>query len=115
MIRSVTPQRRPFPPLPVLLAAWAGRFRLCCADFVALQPLDYRDHFVEGWPGPHDDGSGVGVVNQSTFQWASANLPLFDSSDEDFVSAYYYRAKSYKSHMMRTDWCVVAWRVPPST
>ena len=54
--------------------------------------------------GPNDDGSGVGVVNQSTFEWASENLPLFDCDDEDLVSAYYYRAKSYKSHMMRTDW-----------
>ena len=36
--------------------------------------------------------------------WATANLPLFDSSDKDLVDAYYYRAKSYKSHMMRTDW-----------
>ena len=36
------------------------------ADFVALKPEDYKHHFVEGWPGPHDDGSGVGVLNESS-------------------------------------------------
>ena len=36
-------------------------------------------------------------MNQSTFEWATENLPLFDCDDEDLVSAYYYRAKSYKS------------------
>ena len=78
--------------------------RSATASFVALEPLDYRKHFVEGWPGPHDDGSGVGVVNQSSFEWAVENLPLFESSDADLDDTYYYRAKSYKSHMMRTDW-----------
>lgn len=78
--------------------------RTGCGSFVALQPSDYRKHFVEGWPGPHDDGSGVGVVNESSFEWAVENLPLFESSDADLNDAYYYRAKSYKSHMMRTDW-----------
>ena len=46
---------------------------------------------------------GVGVVNQSSYEWAVENLPLFESSDGDLNAAYYYRAKSYKSHMMRTD------------
>ena len=27
------------------------------ASFIALEPEDYRSHFTEGWPGPHDDGS----------------------------------------------------------
>ena len=47
---------------------------------------------------------GAGQVNESTFEWAVANLPLFASSDSDLNAAYYYRAKSYKSHLMRTDW-----------
>ena len=89
------------PQLPVLLLLLAAD---AAADFVALSPADYRQHFVEGWPGPHDDGSGVGVVNQTSYEWATENLPLFDSSDDDLNQAYYYRAKSYKSHMMRTDW-----------
>ena len=53
------------------------------AAFVVLSPDDYRDNFVEGWPGPHADGSGVGIVNQSSYEWAVENLPLFESSDED--------------------------------
>ena len=44
------------------------------------------------------------MVNQSSYEWAVSNLPLFDSSNDDLNIAYYYRAKSYKSHMMRTDW-----------
>ena len=42
-------------------------------------------------------------MNQSSYEWAVENLPLFESSDDDLNQAYYYRAKSYKSHMMRTD------------
>ena len=74
------------------------------ASFVALDQKAYRHHFIEGWPGPHDDGSGVGVLNESSFDFSVANLPLFDASDADLVSAYYYRAKSYKSHLVPTDW-----------
>ena len=74
------------------------------AGFVALSPEDYRHHFVEGFPGPWFNGSGVGVVNESSFQWTAANLPLFDSSDSDLTQAYYFRAKSYKSHLVQTDW-----------
>lgn len=90
--------------MPVAMLLLLGLARWTAADFVALSPADYRQYFVEGWPGPHDDGSGAGVVNQSSYEWAVENLPLFDSSDTDFNQAYYYRAKSYKSHMMRTDW-----------
>eukprot|EP01043_Picozoa_sp_COSAG02_P089191 COSAG02_NODE_26196_length_638_cov_1.424861_2_plen_74_part_00 len=39
--------------------------RMGCASFVALEPSDYRKHFVEGWPGPHDDGSGVGRCSRA--------------------------------------------------
>jgi hypothetical protein len=27
------------------------------ADFMVLNPADYREHFVEGWPGPNFDGT----------------------------------------------------------
>jgi hypothetical protein len=50
--------------------------------------LVVAQNFKEGWPGPHDDGSGVGVINQSTYAWGVENLPLFDSSDKDMVDAY---------------------------
>ena len=59
---------------------------LAKAAFVVLSPEDYRDNFIEGWPGPHGDGSGVGVVNQSSYEWAVENLPLFESSDEDLYA-----------------------------
>ena len=74
------------------------------ASFIALNPNDYREHYIEGWPGPHDDGSGVGIVNESTFAFAIENLPLFDSDNSDLVAAYYYRVKSYKSHLIPTEW-----------
>ena len=59
------------------------QFSLANAAFVVLSPENYRDNFIEGWPGPHGDGSDVGVVNQSSYAWAVENLPLFESSDED--------------------------------
>ena len=74
------------------------------ADFVALDPADYRHHFNEGWPGPWQNGTGVDAINISSYEWAIENLPLFDSSDPDLVAAYYYRAKSYKSHLEPTEW-----------
>ena len=74
------------------------------AEFVALAPQDYRRHFVEGWPGPYLNGSGSGEVNQSTFEWATHNLPLFDSSDDDITRSYYFRAKTYRFHLVQTDW-----------
>ena len=58
------------------------------ASFVALDPKAYRRHFIEGWPGPHDDGSGVGVLNESSFDFSvaticqlpeRANIPMVDN------------------------------------
>ena len=74
------------------------------ADFVALDPSEYRELFVEGWPGPYLNGTGSGEVNQSSFEWAVSNLPLFNSSDADITEAFYFRAKTYKSHLVQTDW-----------
>ena len=48
------------------LALFAACLRPLWAEFMVLDPTDYRDHYTEGWPGPHDDGSGVGVVNLSS-------------------------------------------------
>ena len=74
------------------------------AGFVLLEPGSYRSHFAEGWPGPFSNGTGAGEVNGSTFAWAVANLPLFECSDADVESAYYFRAKTYRSHMVPTEW-----------
>lgn len=71
---------------------------------MALNPADYREHFTEGWPGPFLNGSGVGVINVSSYEFAIQNLPLFECSDPDLTAAYYYRAKTYKSHLVSTDW-----------
>ena len=79
-------------------------FPFAQAQFVALDPSSYRAHFIEGWPGPYLNGTGAGQINQSSYEWAVANLPLFESSDKDLVDAYYYRAKSYKSHLVQTAW-----------
>ena len=90
--------------LPLLLGLAASAVRRCSAEFVLLDPAAHRDSFVEGWPGPYLNGSGVGVVNDSTFEWATQNLPLFEASDADMQASYYFRAKVYKSHLLRTDW-----------
>eukprot|EP01047_Picozoa_sp_COSAG01_P054478 COSAG01_NODE_5954_length_3937_cov_7.762376_9_plen_196_part_00 len=74
------------------------------AAFVALEPQTFRHHFVEGWPGPYANGTGAGEINQSTFEWVSENLPLFETSDVDMQSAYYFRAKTYHSHMNPTSY-----------
>jgi hypothetical protein len=86
------------------LLALALALAAASAKFVALDPDDFREHFVEGWPGPYLNGSGSGDVNQTSFEWAAANLPLFDSSDADLTAAYYFRAKTYRSHLVQTDW-----------
>eukprot|EP01047_Picozoa_sp_COSAG01_P104088 COSAG01_NODE_33467_length_563_cov_1.896552_1_plen_138_part_10 len=65
--------------------------RGCSAEFVLLDPHEYEKHFVEGFPGPWANGSGVGVINETTFEWARENVPFFASSDADLTEAYYFR------------------------
>ena len=36
------------------------------ASFVLLDPEEYRDEFVEGWPGPYANGTGAGEVRLPT-------------------------------------------------
>jgi hypothetical protein len=77
---------------------------LSCAvfsEFLVLNPADFKDHFVEGLPCPVPPCGGV---NTSTYEWAVENLPFFDTDDEDLVSAYYFRIKTYKSHIIETDY-----------
>tara|TARA_B110000208_G_scaffold178188_1_gene225972 strand:- start:1669 stop:2997 length:1329 start_codon:yes stop_codon:yes gene_type:complete len=74
------------------------------AEFLLLEPSTYRENFIEGWPGPYLNGTGAGVVNESSYEWATSNLPLFEVSDADIQATYYYRAKAYKTHLMRTEW-----------
>lgn len=72
------------------------------ADFVLLKPDTFRPHFVEGWPGPYANGTGAGEINETSYRWTQDNLPLFECSDVDMQSAYYFRAKTYHSHMNPT-------------
>eukprot|EP01043_Picozoa_sp_COSAG02_P004736 COSAG02_NODE_125_length_34972_cov_101.069997_16_plen_589_part_00 len=74
------------------------------AEFLLLEPSSFRSNFVEGWPGPYLNGTGANEVNESSFQWATDNLPLFEVSDVDMQATYYYRAKAYKTHLLRTAW-----------
>ena len=84
--------------LPTLLLLLPGN---ALSSFVILDPNDYEDHFVEhGNPCPQQ----CGVVNASTFAWAQENLPFFDSSDQELVDAYYYRIKTLKSHIIKTEY-----------
>ena len=45
-------------------------------EFVLLDPEAFRGHFVEGSPCPVPP---CGRVNASSFDWARANLPFFES------------------------------------
>jgi hypothetical protein len=90
------------PSTMIALLAQAALATSCAAEFVLLEPESFRPHFVEGWPGPYSNGSGAGEVNGSSYNWARDNLPLFEASDADMQAAYYYRAKSYRSHMTPT-------------
>lgn len=83
----------------VLLHAALPR-RVARAEFVLLDPLNYRAHFVEGAPCPQPP---CNRVNDSTYVWATENIPFFDCDDPDLVAAYYFRVKTYKSHIIHTD------------
>ena len=50
--------------------------------------------------GPYSNGTGH--LNASVFAWATSQLPLFEASDADIEQAYYFRAKTYHSHMNPT-------------
>jgi hypothetical protein len=88
----------------IALGAAALQSRTALAEFVLLDPGSYEQHFVEGFPGPWANGSGVGAVNTSVFGWAEENVPFFDCSDQDLVQAYYFRWKTFHSHMNPTAW-----------
>ena len=88
-----------------LVFVWLLALAACASgEFLVLEPGNYREHFTEGFPGPWANGSGVGSVNASSFDWAIENLPLFECSDDDITAAYWYRAKVYKSHLVPTDY-----------
>eukprot|EP00041_Stephanoeca_diplocostata_P031138 m.963503 g.963503 ORF g.963503 m.963503 type:complete len:887 (-) comp23896_c0_seq2:3267-5927(-) len=71
------------------------------AEFILLQPEDYKAKFLEeGFPCPQ----ACNVVNESTYSWAMENLPFFDASDKDIMDAYYFRIKSYRSHLIETEY-----------
>lgn len=36
------------------------------------------------------------LEDDSTFDWAADNIPIFDAEDADLVTAYYYRWRVYK-------------------
>ena len=36
------------------------------AAFVLLDPDNYREGFVEGWPGPYSNGTGAGKVRHTS-------------------------------------------------
>ena len=84
----------------LLLRAASQCSTVARAEFVLLDPLDYRPHFVEGAPCPQPP---CNRVNDSTYAWAAENMPFFDCDDPDLVSAYYFRIKTYKSHIIHTD------------
>ena len=86
----------PAAALLMVAASWP-----CCrAEFLLLDPADYRQFFAEGAPCPIPP---CGRVNQSSYEWAAANLPLFASDNPDLEAAYYFRAKTYKSHIIQTE------------
>ena len=41
-------------------------------EFIALEPTDYKHHFLEGWPGPWQNGSGVDNINIRLYSSSSA-------------------------------------------
>jgi hypothetical protein len=63
------------------------------AEFLLVDPLDFRSHYAEGAPC---DVPPCGGINASTYEWAAANLPFFDCDDADLVAAYYFRTKTYQ-------------------
>jgi hypothetical protein len=61
-------------PLLLALGTEGLLLRGCCAEFVLLEPDNYEKHFAEGFPGPWANGSGVGEINETTFEWAQENV-----------------------------------------
>ena len=79
---------------------------LCASEFVLLDPEDYKEHFTEGSPSP-----SAGQVNESTFRWAQEQIPFFEVDNANILAAYYYRVKSYRSHLIHTEFTDCPWVV----
>ena len=95
------------------------RVNACLARPIALawraapRPLPFalHHHHARRLPPPPPPPTTHAQVNESTFEWARDNLPFLDTGDADVVAAYYYRAKTYKSHLMATDYTDAPWVV----
>ena len=95
--------------MTILGAHWrlfAALLPLCASEFVLLDPEDYKEHFTEGSPSP-----SAGQVNESTFRWAQEQIPFFEVDNADILAAYYFRVKSYRSHLIHTEFTDCPWVV----
>ena len=103
-IKPIMPRAARRHAVPTRVLALTLAIAPAAADFVALDPSEYRELFVEGWPGPYLNGSGAGEVNQSSFEWAVSNrrssTRATRTSPRRTTSAF----ETYKSHLVPTDW-----------
>ena len=64
--------------------------------FAILDPTSFQKYLLFG----NGDGGGA----RDEFAWAKQNIPFFESSDEDFTTAYYFRWHMMHTHMNATGW-----------
>ena len=76
------------------------------SEFILLDAADYADHFKEGRPSP-----SAGEINETTFEWAQEQMPFLDIDDPDILAAYYFRIKTYRSHVIKTEFTDCPWVV----
>ncbi len=67
--------------------------------FAVLHPNDYR-HYVVQFAA--DEREATGQQPADEWPWMEANIPLFDSSNEQFEEMYYFRWYAWQKHLVST-------------
>ncbi|MGH9590321.1 MAG: MGH1-like glycoside hydrolase domain-containing protein [Terracidiphilus sp.] len=84
----------------LLPSGLAGQQAAQRKTFTLLRPADYR-HYIEKF-----DAAELAATHQAVpdeWPWLAANIPLFDSSNEQFEEMYYFRWFAWQKHVVHTE------------
>jgi len=66
-----------------------------------LKPDDYK-HFVDYFNRMEDENIVQAIPNAKAWEWMSANIPLFDCPQDNFLEMYYFRWWTFRKHIKET-------------
>jgi len=71
------------------------------AGAAVLKESDYK-HYVDYFNGMENENIAQAIPNAQSWEWMSANVPLFDCQDKSFEQMWYYRWWTLRKHIEKT-------------